>query len=194
MSALSAAATAAAGPDGDEDKLVTISNRIENLGVLLDMADRDASMALAAREQQLDFDSSDGYSDMESDVEYNYVGGDAVEPVQQQPLCHFLDWIGRETDRDNSKSEPKVRLTTIHAAKGQEADCVMVIGCHDGLLPLQFPGREVDLEQERNLLYVALTRARDCVRAFFIRGNLRGRQQLEGSRYIDKELWQHLTY
>jgi superfamily I DNA/RNA helicase len=129
LSALSAAATAAAGPEGDEDKLVTISNRIENLGILLDMADREASMALAAREQQLDFDSSGSYSDVESDVEYNYVGGDAVEPVQQQPLRHFLDWIGRETDRDNSKSEPKVRLTTIHAAKGQEADCVMVIGC-----------------------------------------------------------------
>lgn len=52
---------------------------------------------------------------------------------------------------------------------------------------------DVDMEQERNLLYVALTRARDCVRAFFIRGNPRSRQQ-EGSRYIAKELWQHLTY
>jgi DNA helicase II / ATP-dependent DNA helicase PcrA len=54
----------------------------------------------------------------------------------------------------------QVSLLTIHAAKGLEFPCVFVAGCEDGLLPYRlFPGSVADVEEERRLFYVAMTRA-----------------------------------
>jgi len=56
----------------------------------------------------------------------------------------------------------KVAVMTLHAAKGLEFPVVFVAGCEDNLLPLQHPGsKTVDVEEERRLFYVGLTRARE---------------------------------
>ena len=56
----------------------------------------------------------------------------------------------------------RVRLMTIHAAKGLEFPVVFVAGCEDGYLPLRRSDNDtVDMDEERRLLYVAMTRARD---------------------------------
>src|SRR5205814_5126435 len=55
----------------------------------------------------------------------------------------------------------KVALVTLHASKGLEFPLVFVTGCEDGLLPLALPGLTATLEEERRLLYVGMTRARD---------------------------------
>jgi len=49
---------------------------------------------------------------------------------------------------------------TMHAAKGREFAVVFVTGVEEGLVPLEREGMDVDPEEERRLLYVALTRAR----------------------------------
>jgi DNA helicase-2/ATP-dependent DNA helicase PcrA len=55
----------------------------------------------------------------------------------------------------------KVALLTLHASKGLEFPLVIVTGCEDGLLPLRLPGlASADLEEERRLLYVGMTRAK----------------------------------
>lgn len=54
----------------------------------------------------------------------------------------------------------RVACLTIHAAKGLEFDAVFVVGCEDGVLPRVVRGRESDLDEERRLLFVAVTRAR----------------------------------
>ena len=65
---------------------------------------------------------------------------------------------------------PGVTVTTIHNAKGKEWDMVIVIGCEEGILPsaqsikkgeeLRLSGKACPIEEERRLLFVAMTRAR----------------------------------
>lgn len=65
---------------------------------------------------------------------------------------------GEELYRKDAES---VALMTIHASKGLEFECVFIPGCEDGILPCTFFGRRnIDLEEERRLFYVAMTRAR----------------------------------
>lgn len=59
-----------------------------------------------------------------------------------------------------------VMLTSIHRAKGLEWDTVLIPGCNDGVYP---PERENDLESERRLLYVALTRPKRRLELFYTR-------------------------
>lgn len=59
-----------------------------------------------------------------------------------------------------------VVTSTIHAAKGQEWDYVFIIGVTEGLLPIYHSKNEQSLAEERNLLYVAITRARKTVRLY----------------------------
>ncbi len=54
-----------------------------------------------------------------------------------------------------------VRLMTLHGAKGLEFPAVFVAGVRAGILPLETQGRPADVEEERRLLYVGMTRARE---------------------------------
>ena len=59
-------------------------------------------------------------------------------------------------------------LSTIHSAKGGEWDVVHVIHAADGMIPSDMASGDPDeLEEERRLLYVALTRARDVLHVYF---------------------------
>lgn len=63
--------------------------------------------------------------------------------------------------------KPVIQTMTIHAAKGREWDHVFVVGVADGQLPLYLAKSAKMLAEERRLLYVAITRARESIRLYF---------------------------
>ncbi len=84
---------------------------------------------------------------------------------QHAPLIEALGRSGipyhavAEEEPHDPRSQ-KVALMTMHAAKGREFEVVFVAGVERGLVPLQIEGLECEPEEERRLLYVAITRAR----------------------------------
>lgn len=89
----------------------------------------------------------------------------AVQYLEKNPdggLDGFLEEVAlySEADRDNSTSD-RVVLMTVHSAKGLEFDNVFLVGLEDGLFPSSrsFDNND-DLEEERRLAYVAITRAK----------------------------------
>ena len=81
---------------------------------------------------------------------------------QETALSDFLQEVALLTDldSDDDKDQPKVALMTIHAAKGLEFPTVFVVGLEENIFPSPMStGSMRDLEEERRLLYVAITRA-----------------------------------
>ncbi len=65
------------------------------------------------------------------------------------------------TDRSVEHEDERLKLTTVHQAKGLEFPVVFVIGLAEGLFPLRRAVEEENVEEERRLFYVAVTRAKD---------------------------------
>jgi DNA helicase-2/ATP-dependent DNA helicase PcrA len=93
-----------------------------------------------------------------------------------------------DADKDNN-DEDRVKLMTIHSAKGLEFACVYVVGLEENLFPNQMSmGSREELEEERRLFYVAITRAKHKLTLAFATtryryGNL---TYSEPSRFIDE--------
>jgi DNA helicase-2/ATP-dependent DNA helicase PcrA len=101
----------------------------------------------------------------------------AVEgPSEDTPLEEFLARISLYTDQDSIRdSESLITLMTLHNAKGLEYDAVFMIGCEEGVFPHSRSVEEGNLEEERRLAYVGVTRARKrlymtCARRRMIHG------------------------
>jgi len=75
-------------------------------------------------------------------------------------LSGFLQRIFLLSDADNEDAGNQVRLMTVHAAKGLEFPHVYIVGVEDGVFPHKSAVEENRLEEERRLMYVAMTRAR----------------------------------
>jgi len=72
-----------------------------------------------------------------------------------------LSWQIEKLDAlSRAPKEQKIHLSTIHRAKGLEHKAVILLGCVEGMLPLNV-GEETNISEERRLAYVALTRAKD---------------------------------
>jgi DNA helicase-2/ATP-dependent DNA helicase PcrA len=85
----------------------------------------------------------------------------AVESEQRgETLREFLDHAALASDTDQYKAEAQVTLMTMHAAKGLEFPAVFIAGLEEGLFPHSRANEsQNDLEEERRLCYVAVTRA-----------------------------------
>ncbi|MEI7424135.1 MAG: UvrD-helicase domain-containing protein [Prolixibacteraceae bacterium] len=88
----------------------------------------------------------------------------AVEEGKPTQLANFLEEVSLLTDQDTEKSDDfdKVTLMTVHSSKGLEFNNVFVVGLEENLFPSGFTGTMTlpELEEERRLFYVALTRSK----------------------------------
>ena len=77
-------------------------------------------------------------------------------------IAAYLDWLAVWDVQDEIKGEEAegITLATIHAAKGLEWPVVIVAGCNEGIIPAR-PNDQDEIEGERRLMYVAMTRAMD---------------------------------
>lgn len=87
---------------------------------------------------------------------------DAETGETLSPLAAFLTHAALESgDNQAQAGQDAVQLMTVHAAKGLEFDCVFITGLEEGLFPHENSMNDYEsLEEERRLMYVAITRAR----------------------------------
>lgn len=87
---------------------------------------------------------------------------DAAEAGEAPSLSSYLERVSLVSAVDNMSDQPSVSLMTVHAAKGLEFDTVIMTGMEDEIFPYRgVDGRDSEeLEEERRLAYVAITRAR----------------------------------
>lgn len=78
---------------------------------------------------------------------------DKNEFIHQVSLLTEADALDKRADR--------ITLMTLHASKGLEFKCVFIAGLEDGILPLYRAKEEKEIEEERRLLYVGMTRAKE---------------------------------
>jgi DNA helicase-2/ATP-dependent DNA helicase PcrA len=109
--------------------------------------------------------------------------------AQEGSLTQFLEQISLLADADNLRDdEGLVTLMTIHNAKGLEFPIVFIIGMEDGVFPHSRAMDEGDVEEERRLAYVGITRAmRDLTLTWARRRNSFGANSFGiRSRFIDE--------
>ncbi len=113
------------------------------------------------------------------------------EKSSNQPdLSTFLQEISLVTDLDaHDSNEPAVTLMTVHGSKGLEFPIVFIAGLEEELFPIGGRiGEEVDIEEERRLFYVAITRAEKYLYFSYAKNRFRFGDQVEmlRSRFLDE--------
>ncbi|BCJ28886.1 DNA helicase [Actinocatenispora sera] len=88
-------------------------------------------------------------------------GEDGGEPTAADALTAFHAELTRRAAAQHAPAVDGVTLASLHAAKGLEWDAVFLVGLVEGTLPVGFARTDDQIEEERRLLYVGITRARE---------------------------------
>jgi len=89
-------------------------------------------------------------------------------------LPEFITELDRRADAQHAPVADAVTLASLHSAKGLEWGTVFIVGCSDGLLPLQYAETDLAVEEERRLFYVGVTRAKDALHCSWSRSRQPG--------------------
>ena len=176
--------------------------KIKEFGQLIEEFQKDAgsftlsqlTLALLARTEYLQRLKEEGtdeaFSKMENIDELINVMMGLEQGEEKVSLESFLEKVSLVTDVDLYEDKGnRVSLMTLHCAKGLEFPFVFIVGIEEGLLPHYRRGEEIeDMEEERRLFYVGMTRAKE--RLFLSRAEKRstfgvGRANLP-SRFLDE--------
>lgn len=89
-------------------------------------------------------------------------------------IAEFVEQLQLRAKLGHQPALGQVTLASIHSAKGLEWSRVFVIGLSEGLLPVSYASSLEAIDEERRLMYVALTRARDALSLSWARQGVRG--------------------
>jgi DNA helicase-2/ATP-dependent DNA helicase PcrA len=133
-------------------------DRIENLNELVN-----AATSFIGEEGYPQDIAADGEDALEAAVAVAEAVTEVVQVEQLSPLDAFLSHASLEAgDNQASAGQDALQLMTVHSSKGLEFDAVFITGLEEGLFPHDNSTEEEDgLEEERRLMYVAITRARE---------------------------------
>lgn len=106
---------------------------------------------------------------------HEFVAQRLQEGIDFTPITDFLSEVSLQTDQDENLTDTTERVTlmTVHAAKGLEFPVVFIVGMEENLFPSQFAVKPNEVEEERRLLYVAITRAMEQCHLSYARQRFR---------------------
>ncbi|MGM0597861.1 MAG: ATP-dependent helicase [Myxococcota bacterium] len=154
------------------------SSAVESIDLLLELTNSVGYGSLKDEEEEDRF---------ENILELRRSMSEFTQKHPESTLHEFLDEVSLLSSSEEEDGEEGVNLMTIHAAKGLEFDYVFLPGWEKGIFPL-IRQDEVDMEEERRLAYVSITRARK--RVFITKVGRRGfwgaPQQVTASPFLDE--------
>lgn len=89
-------------------------------------------------------------------------------------------------EKERNRPRPGIRLMTIHASKGLEFKQVFLIAANEGRIPYQKAKTDKEIEEERRLFYVAMTRAKDFLKICYVK--IKNGKEVTPSRFVDELL------
>jgi DNA helicase-2/ATP-dependent DNA helicase PcrA len=106
-----------------------------------------------------------------------------------RPTVTLADFVAELDERANAQHAPTVQgvtLASLHAAKGLEWDVVFLVGIAEGMMPITYARTDEQIEEERRLLYVGVTRARQHLQlSWSLSRSPGGRPNRRPSRFLD---------
>lgn len=148
---------------------------LEQSGYLKSLVEENSAQSLTRRDNVLELQNAIAYYE---------------RSTRNPKLANFLQEITLITDSDKyDENKPAVTLMTVHASKGLEFPAVFIVGLEENLFPMGArDGEDANIEEERRLFYVAITRAEKHL--FFSFSKLRfkfGEEQRQmRSRFLDE--------
>jgi DNA helicase-2/ATP-dependent DNA helicase PcrA len=144
------------------DKWIAAKSRFKSVADLLD-----AVVEQTGYRRYIDDGSEEGRERWDNVVELRSVASDYTHAVGDDPLAEFLGDVALVSDVDSVNETQRVdapTLMTLHSAKGLEFPVVFITGMEEGILPHSRSLEDPDeMEEERRLAYVGITRAKDRV-------------------------------
>jgi DNA helicase-2/ATP-dependent DNA helicase PcrA len=110
---------------------------------------------------------------------------DLSETTPGATLVDLVDELQARASAAHAPAADAVTLSSLHAAKGLEWEAVFLVGLTDGMLPITYASTAQQVAEERRLLYVGITRARQHLALSFARARNAGdRRRREPSRFL----------
>lgn len=161
-----------------------MQDRIEQLEYDLKMlSDMSPYAAINYIRKAIDYDSY-----IEEYAEYKHIKADDMYEILDElmelakPFSNYREWFthmedyARELQEQSQKKQEKnpnaINFVTMHGSKGLEYDIVFILDANEGVTPHQKAVLEEDLEEERRMFYVAMTRAKKQLYLFFTKERL----------------------
>ncbi|WP_017613567.1 ATP-dependent DNA helicase UvrD2 [Nocardiopsis salina] len=101
-------------------------------------------------------------------------------------MAHFLEELEARMATEHAPGFEGVTIASLHSAKGLEWDAVFMCGLHEGMMPIIYAETDEQIEEERRLFYVGVTRAREHLSmSWSLSRSPGGRRTRKPSRFLD---------